>query len=933
VFEGMVEGCAQLKHERLFGELTEEQREEKERKDRLQIRRDQNEKEVLAYKEQWQADIIWRSQGMERMAMKRREINGQFNDIKYEHFAREETERKAVRSRNIVTREAATVRGMEDGVTAESVEALAAQGDALYRERAVILHDAMIRGFDHMERQGNRHLLRSTLHAMRIPVLYRTTSHLLNKNRIKNWLRICARFRYLYRGMPVYHRLRTKYMCFLKWLKFLDNKFKLEEYSMGEQLRRRRKLFVRYSQLLAHEHDEEQAAASSDLRDRGFDFSNSLRGTYHRWVEFAQSQLAYKMLVRKARARSDVRLLHRCFMSLREHLKPQYTLEHRRANKPFEETCLDADIDKLRVRMLLHMRKSYSYRFRKLGRWLVKKRKATTRNQDTLKKLLDEQQAEVKRRLELERRLLFNAFEQRGVTSYQDEPIKAEVGNKDHVGVYFEDDKLAMNGCIVQVTLHHGEVVSGIELIRTSAGVMDRIPIRGVASGGTKSVFRVNHEKGEKIMGMEGIAGLRDLCSVRFYTSHKRVSPWYGKSRIGRPYKIGCCDDPDAEDATDRVQSNALLDQHIVGFCGSLSRKALASLGVVMRSTVDRNVFSECWKEHSVSMPSSNPGTASGSRGGGGKSRGSTSGSTAHKPKSGNTRGGGATTPATAPSSSLSTRRRGRVDSAASTSGRGGASAGSAMGVGGTAGTDFATSRNDGFDDDSLAGGSAEGHRRATGGGGSDAQDTQEQEEFGCVLRMRACDVRSALNRAQAFAKRMWGELDDLPDSFQRLHFVFRLSRWLFEVYACSLVKLPECAAADGTCTGEHMLSRAKEMQRRGYGMIRKADDMLAAIDGFDINRPMRPQIDASVIGIKRAKQIERDVHAAQQVRAEGDALLDEADIVAQDGASRLPRLPLTQSVLPSVVIPPVFILAVVISARCDFTHCSSVRCTLICYN
>merc|ERR1712110_714831 len=109
------------------------------------------------------------------------------------------------------------------------------------------------------------------------------------------------------------------------------------------------------------------------------------------------------------------------------------------------------------------------------------------------------------------------------------------------------------------------------------------------------------------------------------------------------------------------------------------------------------------------------------------------------------------------------------------------------------------------------------------------------------------------------FAKRMWSELDDLPDSFQRLGFVYRLSRWLFEVLAVGLVKLPEGSEVGGTCSGEHMLNKAKEMQRRGHALLRKSDIMLEAIDGFDINRPLRPQIDASVIGIKRAKQIERE--------------------------------------------------------------------------
>ena len=38
------------------------------------------------------------------------------------------------------------------------------------------------------------------------------------RRRLKNWLRICSRLRYLDRGMPIYYSMRLKWSTLNKWL-------------------------------------------------------------------------------------------------------------------------------------------------------------------------------------------------------------------------------------------------------------------------------------------------------------------------------------------------------------------------------------------------------------------------------------------------------------------------------------------------------------------------------------------------------------------------------------------------------------------------------------------------------------------------------------------------------------------------------------------
>ena len=63
-------------------------------------------------------------------------------------------------------------------------------------------------------------------------------------------LRLCARLRYLWRGMPLYHELRVKWSVFHRLLALTNERLRYGTPGLATSLRRRQEHFLGYSNLL-----------------------------------------------------------------------------------------------------------------------------------------------------------------------------------------------------------------------------------------------------------------------------------------------------------------------------------------------------------------------------------------------------------------------------------------------------------------------------------------------------------------------------------------------------------------------------------------------------------------------------------------------------------------------------------------------------------
>ena len=72
------------------------------------------------------------------------------------------------------------------------------------------MYDALVYAFDCMSMRFQRMCQLMFLRTIRFKVLERKSRHLYNRAKLRKWLRICMRYRYLLRGMQKFNTMRTK---------------------------------------------------------------------------------------------------------------------------------------------------------------------------------------------------------------------------------------------------------------------------------------------------------------------------------------------------------------------------------------------------------------------------------------------------------------------------------------------------------------------------------------------------------------------------------------------------------------------------------------------------------------------------------------------------------------------------------------------------
>jgi hypothetical protein len=547
----------------------EEEAKEKIRvQERQRVQRVKDKEACERYKEQWSIDQTWRVMSMARQkeAMKKLAEQQAHHRHQASKRAQRETlmkERQAVRSEGIHTflaeQKKKTERGCDIALRCSK---------RLLRNRGRVLHDAMVKAVDQAEQMHMRQVLKGVLRALRLPMMTKRSLTLLRRAKLRNWCRICGRYQYIWRAMPLYRKLRTQWMIWNKWLQFLDQRIAFETPGLVEDVRRRRVLVRGFSEMV-QERNVTTCSTEDELRGAQI----TLKAIYLRWVEITQRAMCYKKMVAASCARAQSRLLQTVFYSWRSNLKRGDTLRARKAEPSFLEKRATADLDKLRVRLLKHIHGLQTHQIRRI--WHFRQNITIKRAiaEPTMKRMLAHQKVRAAERLALERQLLLYAFDQRGQSEF-DDLIDGPMGGSG--GEIFSDDGMPQHTRIDQIVIHCSDGIDGISLITKSGANTTRTPFRG-SNSGERHQFELR--EGEALVRIEGVAG-RSVNRLRFHTTLGRASRWFGKNEMGERFMLG-----GAAEAGDTI----------VGLCGRSSPGALDAIGVVIRHTTEVNIFSDCW--------------------------------------------------------------------------------------------------------------------------------------------------------------------------------------------------------------------------------------------------------------------------------------------------------------------------------------------------
>ena len=459
-------------------------------------------------------------------------------------------------------------------VNNEVVEEIRQSATSLKASRGKILHDALCKVLDEMSEKRVRKYVVLAFRHMRVTVAEKRIRSVRNHNLLKRWMRICNRLKNVSDGMPKYYEARLKWTMFNKWLRFINENYMFRSPGLVAELNRRQDLLLRFSNGLI------EASKTTNGEEH---FHLSLRGIFQRWIEFTQKQVTRKQLVTLSRRRLDLATKRRVFTALERGLRPRYTCVAEQRERCYQYKRCAHDLTTWKEQLLAGERQLFSRRFAHRNKFVWMKTKILTLNSTILKKELEKRKEEMEERLNIESRLLYTAFEERGTFRYKDEVQQATGPAASNTLGSFQDEEVQSFVSIKSIRLYLSDgSISGIRLTYVSNnGFMWNTPCRG---GDTKTQFDFELESadGERLVGIEGSISHTVEC-MRFHTNKGRTSEWIGQAIYGVRFLIGS-----TKPGTSR--------EFIIGLHGKMGINAVGSIGGICRRITDFGVFSNCWQ-------------------------------------------------------------------------------------------------------------------------------------------------------------------------------------------------------------------------------------------------------------------------------------------------------------------------------------------------
>jgi hypothetical protein len=327
--------------------------------------------------------------------------------------------RRAPRSRSLALArlllEAAELRnhlGREDETTESAFAASQLYMSEFHLHAARRIFECMTTVRAQVQAAYERQLAWHAFRALRVAWSERRTRKLAKRQRLRYYLAVCARLKYLERGMPLYHAMRTKWQVVQRWLALCENHYAWVDPALPIALRRRRLLYVKFGHLLEGEF----------LLRRHYPYeilgplTSTFLACFHRWQTYVQLRVTRRGLSNLLAKRQKLRVKLDVLNMFKLECGQQPTallgvVGHRRIN---------ADIERYRSSVLAYTRRDLPRAVRVANRRHEFGVKYDARNGPSFKRFLRDLRGEAQHRLELEQALLLDAFTQRGKLTAED---------------------------------------------------------------------------------------------------------------------------------------------------------------------------------------------------------------------------------------------------------------------------------------------------------------------------------------------------------------------------------------------------------------------------------------------------------------------------------------------------------------------------------
>lgn len=534
----------------------------------------------------------------------------------------------------------------EDNITQAAVEAEMLYISQFKRHAADLMLTTLCKISREVDILLMRRQLKKYFRSLRMPMLDKRGTALFNYKKISNWIRICKRLMSISHSAPKYHRWRTLWVVYNRWLKLVEKESLEATPGLVKEVSRRKELLPKFSKVLVAAGFKKMPYVSNK---RLYAAISTKRAIFFRWVQETQEVKLFALMEDRAGQLAKWRLIQKCFFALRTSMRVEDTYTMRCTNKPFVLVRAESDLDQLRKRFIAVRKRSLALAIASMNRRTVHYQIRDARRQPCMKKFLLGFRSEVDRRLVREQRILLDAFEARGTHEFVDvqypdqrDPIMPALMQRieaprfvdPHPAVTDEDlarmadeeeesedhwdiDRQPPLPCgykVCKIRVNHSidmgqpgglQGIVGWQIVWAADGSHDvEGPKRGRWKGASMKMHELTVPKDDFVLGIEYLYDGFTILGLRAKLHFGGFSRWLGDkpsmSTLSVYLSAELAPRQEFEDdykspGRDEDEAPAMPRSFVIGLSGLEMQGRVSSLALVVRKVKSQHIFSYYW--------------------------------------------------------------------------------------------------------------------------------------------------------------------------------------------------------------------------------------------------------------------------------------------------------------------------------------------------
>lgn len=173
-------------------------------------------------------------------------------------------------------------------------------------------------------------------------------------------------------------------------------------------------------------------------------------------------------------------------------------------------------------------------------------------------------------------------------------------------------------------------------------------------------------------------------------------------------------------------------------------------------------------------------------------------------------------------------------------------------------------------------------------------QDEDDEELLTTIIRMRSCDVKAILRRAQNLAKRVKKGEGDVPEELKSLKIAFHLSEWLFNALTPGLVRAP---TQQEETEGRMLVYQGKDLLEKAQERKDEAELILENIKQYVNDENEDFDMKLGLLGTRQQKQIMQIANQARDLKKQAKELEERGNALIKEGQDKMPQFNVTTSI------------------------------------